>query len=225
MLIVEFVLDHPILRTALRQAPDVTVTWCRTDGLGERPGAERATVLCWVEGDAAGFADAVEADPTATDFCVVETLDDRSLCQFALTEYGRETSIYPTLVRVGGVVRALSSARDGWQFELAFPSQAGFDEFRDVCAERGFDLSLRRVFDEQTDVDSASGLTDRQRDTLVAAVQSGYLDVPRETSLAELADDLGVSPNAASERFRRAVRNLVCESLSVERDSRARKRA
>lgn len=218
MLIVELTLDHPILRAALGQRPDVTVTWSRTDGLGERSNAEHATVLCWVEGDVDAFVDATETDPTVSDFHVVERFDGRSLCRFTLTERGRETSIYPTIVRLEGVIRNLQSSPEGWRFELGFPSRDAFEEFHDSCTDRGFALSLRRVFDEQTDVDSASGLTERQREVLVAAVRHGYLDVPRSASLSDLADELDVSPNAVSEGFRRGVRNLVRETLPVDAD-------
>ncbi|WP_256527528.1 helix-turn-helix domain-containing protein [Natrinema marinum] len=52
-----------------------------------------------------------------------------------------------------------------------------------------------------------------------AAVETGYLDIPRSCSLAELGDRFDISPNAAFERFRRGVKALV--ENTVHPDDRA----
>ncbi|WP_227377759.1 helix-turn-helix domain-containing protein [Haladaptatus halobius] len=67
-------------------------------------------------------------------------------------------------------------------------------------------------------IDSISGLTDTQRETLLSAVDYGYFEIPRESSLAELATQLGISQNAASERIRCGVKQLVTETLKSDRE-------
>jgi hypothetical protein len=56
-----------------------------------------------------------------------------------------------------------------------------------------------------------SGLTDRQREALRVALETGYFSVPRETSLEDLAKRLDVSDTAASQRLRRGVENLIAD--------------
>lgn len=47
------------------------------------------------------------------------------------------------------------------------------------------------------------GLTTRQRETLRLAADRCYFEIPRRATLADLADELGVSDQAISERLRR----------------------
>ena len=53
-------------------------------------------------------------------------------------------------------------------------------------------------------------ITEKQREAVTKAVASGYYSTPRETSLEELADDLGVSKSACSQRL-----NAVESTLAV----------
>jgi predicted DNA binding protein len=64
----------------------------------------------------------------------------------------------------------------------------------------------------RTDTDSL--LTDRQREVLRAAVREGYFTVPRECTLAELSDSIGVDKSSVSETLRRAEARLVKWFLS-----------
>ncbi|WP_380681753.1 helix-turn-helix domain-containing protein [Salinigranum sp. GCM10025319] len=59
-------------------------------------------------------------------------------------------------------------------------------------------------------------LTEAQRETLIEASESGYLEVPRACSLAELGDRLEISDSSASERFRRGVNQLVRQTILSE---------
>ena len=49
------------------------------------------------------------------------------------------------------------------------------------------------------------------------------LDIPREITSADLADELGISHQTLSERFRRTMKNLVMSALFVEEDGEAKK--
>lgn len=73
---------------------------------------------------------------------------------------------------------------------------------------------------DTTDVTSQQlGLTPEQYETLVAAVEHGYFEIPREVSMQDLAEELGVSHQALSERLRRAYETLVTAELDVNPDS------
>ncbi len=56
-------------------------------------------------------------------------------------------------------------------------------------------------------------LTMTQTRTLLDALERGYYQVPRQTTLVELADMYGVSDQAVSERLRRATAKLIESSL------------
>ena len=54
------------------------------------------------------------------------------------------------------------------------------------------------------DADPEKLLSPRQRDLLLAAVEAGYYDTPRECSLTELADEANIAKSTCSETLHRA---------------------
>ena len=60
-------------------------------------------------------------------------------------------------------------------------------------------------------------LTDRQRESLTVAHKHGYFDVPRDATLAGVADALGVDPSRGSTTIRRAP-NPVTGAFIMRRD-------
>jgi predicted DNA binding protein len=61
---------------------------------------------------------------------------------------------------------------------------------------------------------SESLLTDRQRELLAEAVEAGYYDTPRECSLTELADRVGVAKSTASETLHRVEEKIIKEYVA-----------
>lgn len=62
------------------------------------------------------------------------------------------------------------------------------------------------------------GLTRRQRTTLELAVERGYYDIPRRCTTIELADELGISDQAVTERLRRGIVAFVANALLLDED-------
>lgn len=58
-------------------------------------------------------------------------------------------------------------------------------------------------------------LTQVERETLETAVEHGYFESPRDTSLSGLADELDVSPSAASKNLRRGQEKVVSSVLET----------
>lgn len=74
----------------------------------------------------------------------------------------------------------------------------------------GVSFRLERIGEFRPDGDATeSPLTDRQRELLAVADREGYYSVPRETTQAELADLLDLSPATLSERLQRIEVNLA----------------
>lgn len=211
MIIVEFRLDHPILKKALNQVPEMEITWERSDAVDE----SQVRILVWAEGgDFEAFEDALDDDPTVAPPSRVIEVGDQRLYQTELVGEGLRTSIYPLMVEEGGVIQNLTASHDGWEFRATFPDRASFDRFHDYCREHEIGFYFSRIYNEQeTDDGPAYGLTERQRETLVGAVDCGYFEIPRECSLAELGEHLGISETATSERVRRAVKMLIVQTV------------
>jgi len=56
-------------------------------------------------------------------------------------------------------------------------------------------------------------LTDRQREVIRTAYESGYYEVPRETTTEAVAAELDVDPSTVAEHLQRAERNLLSHHL------------
>jgi predicted DNA binding protein len=102
---------------------------------------------------------------------------------------------------------------DSWAVRAQFPNKGTVLAFRDELADSGVDVDIQS-FTEDAEVPTQYGVTDPQREVLLLALDEGYFTVPREASLSDLADDLGISSQAASERLRRGTRSLLENTLA-----------
>lgn len=101
-----------------------------------------------------------------------------------------------------------------WQFTLRFPDRDSVAGFRRRCAAFDISLDVGRVYSASADgFDAEYGLTEKQREILVTALENGYFRVPRDCSQQELAEKLGIQSSAASETLRRATAELIANSL------------
>ncbi|MDY6819020.1 MAG: helix-turn-helix domain-containing protein [Halobacteriales archaeon] len=206
-IITEFRADHPLLREALAAVPGMRITWEREIPIDD----ERSRVLLWAEGDDfAAFEAAIEEDPTATAPERVVRFDDKRLYQLTIKNEGNETTLQPTLIEQGAVIQQLSATHQGWECRFTFPSREEFAAFQEVCARQDVDVTLDRIYvREAPSLPSGAGLTAAQREILLAALEAGYFEIPRDASLADVGEVVGISGNAASERLRRGMRTLV----------------
>lgn len=213
MIIIEFVLDHPVFRETLRRVPDAEITW--EDAF--KTATDRMQMIVWIDARDPGAVDAaLEADPTVTGAKRLTETDDRRLYRIDYARIGRETSLVPVLYETGGVIQSAVGTSDGWQYQIRLPNREGVARVYEFCRAKDIDFTFLRLYEgREWPSDDGLGLSEPQRETLLEAARSGYLDIPRECSLAELGGRLGVSESAASERFRRGVKELVEQTLST----------
>ena len=110
-------------------------------------------------------------------------------------------------------------ASDGeWHLRVFFPERRGLSATNDYAQENGFTLDVTAIYGLEDLEKAQHNLSERQYHTLTTAVKRGYFEVPRRINADELADELDISSQALSERFRRAIKNLVKSSLLVDED-------
>jgi predicted DNA binding protein len=85
-----------------------------------------------------------------------------------------------------------------------------------TAQEAGFQFDVQTIYEDVRGVQH--GLTEAQRETLVAAFEAGHFTVPRETSLSELAKQLETSHQALSELLRRGTGTLIESTLITHSD-------
>lgn len=78
----------------------------------------------------------------------------------------------------------------------------------------GIGVSLQRLQPYQIRNTPLDALTDRQREVLEVAFDSGYYDVPRSGSAKDVASELDLDDSTVSEHLQRGERNLIASVLN-----------
>jgi predicted DNA-binding protein YlxM (UPF0122 family) len=118
------------------------------------------------------------------------------------------------LADIGGVILD-AAGTDRWRFRLRFDEHRDLAAFHARCQERGIRLHLQRIaaVEDYYHEGDRFGLTRKQHEALLVALERGYFTIPRQTSLAEVATSLGISQQSASERIRRGTSALLQTAL------------
>lgn len=192
--------------TALSAAPSVEFEIEREYGTR----SAMPVVFCWARGgDLAAFERGLERDPTVTDVERLSEPGDRRLYRLRLTGAAAVVT-YDAWVEQGAARLEMRYADGRWHTRMRFPDRATLSAFSAFCTDHDLDFRLDRLYDADTGREPPrDGLTSCQRETLQLAHDRGYFDVPRSATLGDLADELGVSNQAVSERLRRGCARLV----------------
>lgn len=172
----------------------------------------------WAGGDDFdAFETGLDADGTVTDWRVIAQNGDERLYRVHFAADTPDVVIYESAVDADGVFLKSETDGDGWTVKMLFPSRDAFNEFRAACDDVDLALDVDSIYSKPF---SGSGdeiaLTDPQRNLLTRAVQVGYFDIPRETTLQELGQQMNISGQAASERLRRGMETLIRETVTEE---------
>lgn len=202
---------HPDLALAptIRSLPDADIGVVSDAGTDP----QHDVYFYWIE---ASDFDAVEetlaGDHTVSEFTPIIEGETRRTYRIEYSEEAKLVS--PPMTDIGVVVVDSRAHVNGWLLDLRLQDHDGLYELNEYAAEEGINLDPVEV--QQTDAirdGSGFGLTEPQREALVAAFLQGYYDEPREAFLEDLADLLGVSPTAVSGRLRRGSARIIEEAF------------
>lgn len=105
----------------------------------------------------------------------------------------------------------------GWCERWLFNQRDGLNAVWEDARERGFQFDVLSINQFHPEGSAATGrLTEEQRETLLFAYDRGYFEEPRQTSLEELAVEMGLSSTAVGGRIRRGVNELVKATVVEE---------
>ena len=163
------------------------------------------------QADHTAFVERVDDHPMVDGLEVVETFDRRTV--LAMEWDAGSDYLFRTVEACDGRILRVTGTAEAWTFVVRFPTRDGLVTFREHCRAHGIEFSTLRIYHLRESRTSSGerlfGLTDAQREALTVAVECGYFDIPRQCSTADVATELGISDQAASERLRRGVANFV----------------
>lgn len=212
VLVTEFSLavDAFALADTLEAFPEVTV---ESDRLAAHsPGVTMPSF--WATGDLPGdFDDAIASDPT------VETLESTSEVGDDRIYYVRwvddVVDLVERIIDHEGVILEATGGEDEWRLRIRFLTRDQVQDFQSYFDERGPTFRLERLFEPRRRGHRRGDLTPEQFQALSVAADAGYFGVPRQTSIEAVAEELGISHQAASERLRRGTDRLIDDSLGA----------
>lgn len=126
------------------------------------------------------------------------------------------------LTNTNATVLDASGNSEHWTLRIMYPYRSELSETSEFCGRYELPFDVERVRELSNETVRRYGLTDDQFNALTVACEMGYFDVPRETDLGDLADELGVSHQALSERIRRGHEVLIEETLLLDSHSQFR---
>ena len=168
----------------------------------------------WSGDDADRLRELLDRDPTVERVAEVKPVDE------GVTAGVTWNIDAPALLRSidGPEVTCLRATgrEDAWTLTLRFDTREALAVSSEQWRSFDLDVTVESINEtmERPDHGPSPTLTRCQRETLRAALRSGYFDVPRAATLQDLGQELGVSDTAISQRLRRGLRSLVATNLS-----------
>lgn len=155
-----------------------------------------------VGGDAESAAEAIRSHPDVVAYDSLYADEERVLAQYESTEQ----RLYGFLGRSSLPPEFPIVVEDGrFEFDLT-ATREQFEAVGTALDQSEFDYDLLSAVET---VDENDVLTDRQRECLGVALREGYFEVPRECTLGDVADAVGVDKSTASEIIRRGESRLL----------------
>ena len=196
--------------------PDIALTGATADvpGVTVRPehvaadGGETMLVFTVRGDDLDRFERTLESSAAVADPLLLS--DDADGRCYRVTLGGEVRTVSTMLTRIGVRTLDVVGSEGAWSVRAQFRSRELFLALRNYCGAHDISFRLHRLSLEDGGDDwRLRGLTPEQWDALRQAHEAGYFKVPREITQSELADRLGISPSAVSQRLRRAMSQLI----------------
>ncbi len=174
------------------------------------PLREGVIPLLWVKyADPEAVEETLGGDPLTESVRLLTEADGRHL--FEIRWSSEIDSLVTPLIESGAEVLRADGTAEAWEFRLQFSSRALLGQFRDACRNNDVHFHLDALYNPVLPAEDLEegALTSEQFDILATAHEHGYWQVPRDVELREVADLIGISSNAASQRMRRGLDTLV----------------
>lgn len=174
------------------------------------------TPYFWVRGgDMERFKSALKDDPSVLEATRVDMLEEETLYR-AVWPTDVE-SVGQAYLEAGATVLEATGRNQRWELRLRFDSQRNLSTFHEHCEENDIPLTVDRIYNPTTAKGGGQfGITPKQREALVAALDAGFYETPPAATMTEIAETLGISQQALSKRLRRAHGNIISNVLTIE---------
>ncbi|WP_137285413.1 helix-turn-helix domain-containing protein [Halorussus salinisoli] len=201
--------DQFPLGTVFQRLPGVTVELERII-----PAQDVVIPYFWVRGtDVDDIEGAFLDHPGVENIHLVDSVADEYLLRVEWTlEYD---GVLSTLMETGVPLTEAVGTSEQWTFDIRGDDRRDIAAFQERCRELDIPITLTELH-ALTPIESEVGtaLTDTQQEALVLAYERGYFNTPRDVTMADLGDELGISQQAVASRLRRGISSILGSSLA-----------
>lgn len=173
--------------------------------------------LLWIRGPEHTMTEEAFADdPSVRDLSLLAEFETESLYRM---EWTQDVRVVVQMLTNSEATITDAYGRDGvWTLRVLYPTREAVEKTDEFCREEGFTFEIEMIRKLEGKPAGRFGLTDEQYEVLRVASELGYYSIPRDISAEELADEIGISHQALSERLRRAHDALVEDTILVGAD-------
>lgn len=154
----------------------------------------------------------LESQPAIVSAELVDNVVDGSL--FRAKWDTDQKGVLTAIVESGITLLTAEGTSKNWVFKFRAEGPAQISEYHQYCREQGIETALSRLQSlSEIGTGSQYNLTQAQQEALILVFNEGYYNNPRETTLEELAEKLGITRTSLSARLQRGYRNLIGNTL------------
>lgn len=201
--------QFPLSRT-LQDSPEIVIEVERVVATDEL-----VTPYFWMTGGSVdAFEEAAADDPTMDELRRLDTFDDGTLYRADWTEHGDVLAFAYT--QVGTTILEATGQDRQWELRMQFDGRDHLEQFRTHLHTNELVFTLTELHEiNHARSPGQYGLTEKQEEALVTAWDMDYFETPREVTLSAIAEELGISEQALSNRLRRGYETLIANTLRV----------
>ena len=209
---IEIPADKFALGRLLEEYPDVKIELVRVIPL-----RDGIIPLFWIEGvEPADVKTTLRADPMTEEITLLTEAESRYL--FEIRWSSDINSLIGAMIENRADVLIAEGTVDRWSFRLQFANRSMLADFREDCQASDIKIELKALYNPTIPGESPNEeeLSPEQYEVLATAHENGYWRIPRGVEQGEIADRVGISPNAASQRMRRGLDTVVSRVVADE---------
>ncbi|AGB36628.1 putative DNA binding protein [Natronococcus occultus SP4] len=205
-------------QAALERVPEMELLFEDIRSKGDEPWK----IIVWATGgDFKKFENALAADPTIDSYDSLTELPEKRLYRLKLSDEGQRQTVHSVSVEHDITLISITATAEREEVLARFPSRDAIVRLREACLERDRRFELLNLYEEKPSesdggFESRYGITSGQKEALLTALEKGYFHIPRETTMDEVAEELGISTSALSTRLRRGQQTLLLQTLAQE---------
>lgn len=160
---------------------------------------------------------ALSGDPSVQAFEVIDGRDGAATTWLVAIDFHPATRRWLSrLLGNGGTITDAVGHESRWITTCRYPDHDAVSDVSASLETEGIRFDVLRLKNEMPSTEPPYSLTSDQYETIRRAYLDGYFDVPKETTLADIADTFDVTHQAVSERLRRGMAAVLATEFPVE---------